>query len=892
MIKTTMRRYFLLVTTLLFGFGAVNGQTPTPEKRNYKATEIVIPPVINGTLDDEVWQKEGIWEDGFTQNRPYNGQPSTQKTDFKILYDKDNLYVAIKAYDTSPDSIVNRLTRRDEADGDLVGIIIDSFHDLRTGFLFGVSSSGVKYDQVFTDDGQSQDATWEPNWWVKTSINKEGWVAEMKIPFSQLRFKKNSGDVWGFDIARIEYRNNEQSFWQHIPRDAAGFIHLMGELSGLEQIKPRKIFDVTPYGVSKFETFKSDPDNPFTAKGNKFGANGGLDAKVGVTNNMTMDLTINPDFGQVEADPSQVNLSAYETFFSEKRPFFIEGNNITNFNIGIGGGDVGNDNLFYSRRIGRPPQISPDAPDGSHFKMALATPILGAAKLTGKTQDGLSLGFVEAVTAEVKAKIINEGETSYQTTEPLTNYLVGRVQKDFNQGKTIIGGIFTGTERFLDDRLANYLHKSAYAGGFDFTQYFKNKSWMFNVNAAFSQVNGTPKVITNTQMSSARYYQRPDNNYTKFDTTRTSLMGSGGRIELQKMNGHLFLLGAVTWKTPGFEINDIGYLREADQMISVIAAGYSQWDPKWIYKSYNLNGDFYLVNNFGGNVTGGGFEWNGSTTLKNYWNIWTGGNINVPSISTGMLRGGPMIKLPGSATLRLGFSSDYRKKINLSLYVNGSKGMENYYRNFYTGIDLSYKPTNYISFTISPSYGRTYTELQYVTNASYNNSDRYIFAGIDQNTISASLRVNLNLSPNLTLQYWGQPFVASGKYHDYNYITNPLAEKFNDRFHLYTPEQIGEDGDNFNIDENMDGTPDYQIGKSDFNYKAFLSNLVIRWEYSPGSSVYLVWSQTRSGYDPVGSMDYFNDMGDLFNNRLNRNNDNYDLRNVFMIKFSYRFGLK
>jgi hypothetical protein len=356
-----MKRIFFTMLFISALLPIICGQDP--QKKQYTATQITNPPVINGVLDDEAWQS-GTWAGGFTQNQPYNGQPETQRTEFKILFDNDNLYVAIKSYDTSPDSIVNRLTRRDEADGDLVGIIIDSFHDLRTGFLFGVSSAGVKYDQMYTNDSGNGDSSWDPNWWVKTSINKEGWVAEMKIPFSQVRFEKSSGDVWGLDIARILYRKNETTFWQHIPRDAPGMIHLFGELKGLEQIKPRKIFDVTPYGVAKTETFQAVPENPFQATGKLSKLNGGIDAKIGVTNNMTMDLTINPDFGQVEADPSVVNLSAYETFFTEKRPFFIEGNNITNFGLGIGDGGVGNDNLFYSRRIGRQPQGSPDLKDG------------------------------------------------------------------------------------------------------------------------------------------------------------------------------------------------------------------------------------------------------------------------------------------------------------------------------------------------------------------------------------------------------------------------------------------------------------------------------------------------------------------------------------------------
>ena len=628
-ILTTILIIFILLPELL-------GQDL--EKKQYTATQITTPPVINGILDDEVWQL-GTWAGGFTQNQPFSGSPETQRTEFKILFDDNNLYVAIKAYDSSPDSIVNRLTRRDEADGDLVGIILDSFHDLRTGFLFGVSSAGVKYDQMFTGDGQNQDSSWDPNWWVETSVNKEGWVAEMKIPLSQVRFDKNSGGVWGLDVARILYRRNEQTFWQHIPREAPGLVHLFGELKGLDKIKPRKIFDVTPYGVASTETFQAVPENPFQATGKLSKLNGGIDAKVGITNNMTMDLTINPDFGQVEADPSVVNLSAYETFFTEKRPFFIEGNNITNFGLGIGDGGVGNDNLFYSRRIGRQPQGYPDLKDNWYANVPTRTNILGAAKLTGKTKDGLSIGIVEAMTAQEKAEIDTVGGRKFATVEPLTNYFVGRVQKDINNGNTLIGGIFTSTNRELDADVQDILHKAAYTGGIDFTQYFKNKNWMFNLNTAFSYVEGSKKAITNTQESSAHYFQRPDKNYAMLDTNKTSLSGAGGRMEIMKQNGHWNFLAAALWKTPGFETNDLGYMRVTDQILYVLWAGYNQFNPKWIYKNYNINSDFYSINNFGGDWMGGGYEWNAYINLKNFWNIWTGGSLNTPSLSSDILRG-------------------------------------------------------------------------------------------------------------------------------------------------------------------------------------------------------------------------------------------------------------
>jgi Domain of unknown function (DUF1083). len=878
-----MKRIFITILLIFMLLPVLFGQDP--EKKQYKATQITTPPIINGILDDEAWQA-GTWAGGFTQNQPYSGRPETQMTEFKILFDDDNLYVAIKSYDTSPDSIVNRLTRRDEADGDLVGIILDSFHDLRTGFLFGVSSAGVKYDQMFTNDSGNGDSSWDPNWWVKTSINKEGWVAEMKIPFSQVRFDKNSGVVWGLDVARILYRKNETTFWQHIPRDAAGMVHLFGELKGLDQIKPRKIFDVTPYGVAKTETFQAVPENPFQATGKLSKLNGGIDAKIGVTNNMTMDLTINPDFGQVEADPSVVNLSAYETFFTEKRPFFIEGNNITNFGLGIGDGGVGNDNLFYSRRIGRQPQVSPNLKDGWYADIPTRTNILGAIKLTGKTKDGLSIGIVEAMTSQENAEIDTIGGRKLSTVEPFTNYFIGRIQKDINNGNTLIGGIFTSTNRELDADVADVLHKAAYTGGIDFTQYFKNKNWMFNLNTAFSLVEGSKKAITNTQESSAHYFQRPDKNYAVLDTNRTSLGGAGGRMQIMKQNGHWNFLGAALWKTPGFETNDLGYMRVTDQILYVLWAGYNQFEPKWIYKSFNLNSDFYSINNFGGDWVGGGYEWNANITLKNFWNVWTGGSLNTSSLSTDMLRGGPMMKLPGSVNPRIGLSTDNRKKLVFNVFTNGSKGFENSSDNLYTELDITFKPTNYLVFTLSPSYNKSYSELQYVTQTEYDGTARYIFGSINQKTISTSFRVNLNLSPNLTFQYWGQPFVATGKYYNYKFISDPMANRYHDRFYTYTNNQITFDTDHFNIDENLDGKTDYTMGTNDFNVKQFLSNLVVRWEYSPGSTVFLVWSQTRSYNSDSGQMDFFNNVGDLFNKSKNIPH------NVFLVKFSYRFGLK
>ena len=874
---------------------SVTGQNP--EKKRYNATQVSEAPVIDGMINEKIWEK-GEWTDDFTQYEPYNGKKPSQHTEFKILFDDNNLFVAIKSFDSSPDSIVKRLTRRDHEDGDMAAIIFDSFHDKRTGFFFGVTVGGVKSDQMMTNDGQNQDQSWDPNWWVGTSINNEGWIAEMQIPFSQLRFKENSGDVWGLEVIRTIYRKAETCIWQHIPQDAPGLIHMLGELSGIEKVKPRKIFDVTPYGVAQAERFPPEDGNPF-ATGKSARVNAGLDAKIGVTNNLTMDLTINPDFGQVEADPSEVNLTAYETFFQEKRPFFIEGNNIISFGLGIGDGEEGNDNLFYSRRIGRKPQGDSydyygyiDTMQG-YSRSPDRTSILGAAKLTGKTQDGLSIGFMDAVTAEETAEIDTGGQRSYQTVEPLTNYMAARLQKDYKEGNTIIGGMFTSVNRMMNeipvygnesDALINNLPAAAYTGGLDFTQYFKKKTYMINMNAAFSYIEGTELAMVKSQQSSARYFQRPGNSMS-LDSSRTSLTGSGGRLQFMKNgNGHLSYGGAFIWKTPGLELNDMGYLREADQMLQAVWVNYRIWEPKSFYRVININSNQYAGWDFSGNHLFDGLNANGNINFKNYWFGGAGTNLNFNVISNTMLRGGPVMKMPGSLNSWMQVNTDSRKRIEVNLGLQHAVTFRGSGHNLSLRPGITYKPVNTLSLSFNPSYMISYDELQYVDQTKYGNQTRYLYGSIDQKVVSMSFRVTFNLSPNLTLQYWGQPFIATGKYYDFKYITDPMASDYNNRFAIYSPSQIKEvNDDRYEIDENTDGTTDYGFDKPDFNFKEFLSNLVLRWEYNPGSSVYLVWSQARSTSNNSGMMNYSSDMEELFSEKPH---------NVFLIKFSYRFGLR
>lgn len=869
--------YLVLIAVILFPIMTFGQDKP---KKNYTAIEIENAPIIDGLLSDDAWQA-GEWVNDFTQFEPYNGADATQRTEFKVLFDKDNLYIAIKAFDTSPDSIVQRLTRRDNPDGDFVGIAFDSYHDLRTAFMFAVSAGGVKFDQMLTEDGDNEDQSWDPNWWVKVNLTDEGWLAEMKIPFSQLRFEKESDGVWGLEVFRQTYRHNELDFWQHISKDDPGMVHLFGEMDGLKEIKPRKIFDITPYGVAKLETYEAETGNPF-ADGKDYDINAGIDAKIGVTNNLTLDLTINPDFGQVEADPSEVNLTAYESYFQEKRPFFIEGANITTFGIGIGDGGVGNDNLFYSRRIGRRPRLYPDLNGNEYASVPVNTPIIGAVKLTGKTSNGLSIGIMESVTAEGRAEIDDNGTRRYETVEPLTNYFLARVQKDYNDGNTIVGGMITSTNRWTDASTEDYFHKDAYTGGVDFTQYFKKKVWMFNVNAAFSQVNGTADAITRTQESSARYFQREDNDYVNYDPTKTSLVGSGGRLQLIRQKGHWTHLAVVLWKTPGFELNDMGYLRQADQLFAMYWGQYRVWEPKGIYRSWNLSGDYYNIWDFGGNLLGHGFEANGNMNFKNFWNLWGHLNLNTNGISNTSLRGGPRMRTAGSSSIQYNLSTDSRKKLHFYVYNNFGSGFDGSSTNFTISSGFTYKPINTLTVSFNPRYNKSFNELQYIGKESFAGDDRYLFASIDQKVLSASIRINFNLTPDLTLEYWGQPFIASGKFEEFKHIDNPMAGSYDNRFSTFSTTQLTTVDGDYSIDENTDGNVDYTIGNPDFNVQEFLSNLVIRWEYNPGSSVYLVWNQTRNGFIEDGDMMVGDNLDNLFADKAH---------NVFLVKFSYRIGL-
>ncbi|MDF1549206.1 MAG: DUF5916 domain-containing protein [Bacteroidales bacterium] len=855
------------------------------EKRTYQTKFTSSPPEIDGLMDDSCWNQVA-WTGDFTQTTPYENQAPTQQTAFKILYDNNNLYIFVRAYDTEAAKISRIMSRRDDFDGDMVEVNIDSDFDKKTAFSFTAMASGAKGDEAVSLDGNNWDGSWNPIWYLKTSIDDKGWNAEMKIPFTQLRFGNKEEHVWGIQMMRHLFRDEERSLWQFIPKGSPGFVSYFGELHGIKNIKPKRQIEIMPYVVAKTESFEKEDGNPF-ATGSKSGLSAGIDGKIGITNDFTVDFTVNPDFGQVEADPSEVNLSAFESYFSERRPFFVEGKNIYDYqpsNTYVIN-NFGSDNLFYSRRIGRYPHNYPDTEDNEYVDMPEATSILAAIKLTGKTKRGLSIGVMESVTANEKAEIDNNGERRTESVEPLTNYFVARMQKDFNKGETVLGGIFTAVNRDISNPALNYLHTAAYTGGIDFEHKWKERTWYVSGKATFSNVMGDKEAILNTQTSSARYYQRPDASHLSVDSNLTSLAGYGATFALgRRGQKKIQFQTSLTFRTPGHEFNDVGYMRYSDVIHHGTWMGYHIREPFSIFRNFYLNLNYWMYWNFEGTLLSTNTNVNFNAQFKNKWRINCSISRNNNSVSTIMLRGGPSFLVPGNIGANGNLSTDNSKKFSMYLgtYQRYNDKNSGFYHGAWTGITI--RPMNSLSISFEPEYGKSFDELQYIETIDANGENRYIFAQLDQHTLYFTLRLNYTITPDLTIQYYGQPYISSGNYTNLKRITKPHADNYEDRYHTFTATEAiySTVNEQFDIDENNDGNVDYSIENPNFNFREFRSNLVVRWEYKPGSTVYLVWSQGRSSSDSHGSFNYGDDMSKLFG---------VQPHNVFLIKLNYWFKL-
>ena len=778
--------------------------------------------------------------------------------------------------------------RRDEFPGDWVEINIDSYHDLRSAFSFTVSVSGVRSDEFLSNE-TNWDASWNPIWFAKTHIDDKGWTAEIKIPFSQLRYGNEPEKIWGFQVVRRLFRKEERSTWQYIPQSSGVWVSRFGELHGLKNIPFHRQVEIAPYVIAQADKYKKETGNPF-AKGFDTKLTGGLDGKVAITNDLILDFTINPDFGQVEADPSQVRIDGFQNFFGERRPFFIESRNIFNYQLtgSQAGGDYDSDLLFYSRRIGSSPHGYPNVSNGEYVKFPQNTSILGAAKFSGKTKKGWSIGVLESVTQREMATIDNSGQKRKELVEPLSNYFVGRLQKDIKTGNTIIGGIITAVNR--ENGLNDILHRSAYTGGLDFLHYWRNRSWYIRGNVVFSHVQGSKEAILNTQTGFEHLFQRPESNEVSLDSNRTSLTGMGGTIRFGKSGGKPGKRGQVfqfetgiTLRSPGLELNDIGFMLTTNEINHFTWAGMHFQKQFSVFRNARLNYNHWSRWDYSGKFIYQQFNVNSHGTFKNNWQTGTGLTWNPYDISNNALRGASSIRRAAGLAHNIYVTSDTRKKIVANLNVFNFWGFENAVKGNNLNLSLSFQPLDALRISLGGSYSYSWRRQdQFVSNINYNNAIRTIVAEVSQKTLRFTGRVNYNITPDLTVQYYGQPFITRPLYDHFAFVSNPLAKKYDDRFRIFNPAQISFSNGSYVVDENNDGNPDYNFGKPDFNFVQFRSNLIVRWEYKAGSELYLVWSQGNTA-------DAFSDLDTPLASSLFDNAFAEQSRNSFLIKWTYRF---
>jgi hypothetical protein len=831
---------------------------------------------LDGVLDDPAWAGAEPITD-FVQRDPNEGEPATERTVARVLYDDGALYIGIRAYDSEPGQIVGRLTRRDQGSpSDWLVVSVDSYHDRRTAFEFWVNPAGVERDRYRFDD-TNWDDSWNAVWDVATSVDEEGWTAEFRIPFSQLRFSTASEQVWGFNITRIIQRKNEVAQWKPIPKDGSGWVSEYGELYGIDGITPGRRLEVLPYVVAQQRVTPEQAGNPFRT-GREFGGNVGADVRYGLTNSLTLNLTVNPDFGQVEADPSVLNLSAFETFFQEKRPFFLEGSNIFDFRLG------GSEQLFYSRRVGRRPQGFAD-PRGGFVDTPINTTILAAAKVSGKTADGWSIGVLDAVTAEEKATVIDAGGVRHRDpVEPFANYGVVRVQRDFNGGQSALGGIFTAVNRDLPGSLS-WLRSSAYAAGVDGRARFREGDWEVSGRLVGSYVRGSPQAIELTQRSSARYFQRPDADHLRLEPTRRSLAGTSGLFRLAKIGGGGWRGSVRTrWIAPGFEVNDLGFQRQADLWENAVSLGYQQFQPGKVFRRYRVNWNAWTARTFGGERTGTGVGVNGNFTLLNYWGGFGGFNRGFEAVSTRVLRGGPAMKRPGSTNWWAGIFSDGRKPIIVSVGISRWWDTERSYSRGVFG-NITWRPRANLRLALGTSYDAARDDWQYVATQEALGAERYIMGVLDRKTISVTTRLDWTFTPNLSLQLYAQPFISAGEYVGFSQVVAPKADAYDDRFDRFGPDRLRFEPSTdpsvpgvYRVDLDRDGTDDLSFGDPSFNFKQLRSTVVLRWEYVSGSTLFFVWSQSRTAFDFTGEFDPARDFRALLS---------ADGENIFSVKINY-----
>jgi hypothetical protein len=860
--------------------GLVDHTLPSPTAQAARRNG---PVVIDARLDEPAWQAAPPVTE-FTQTDPNEGKPATQRTEVRFLFDEAALYVGAKMYDSLGGAGVRtRLVRRDaNFDSDWFQIVIDGYHDHLGRAFFIVNPSGAKQDQIGVGNSCC-DGSWDPIWEAATHIDPDGWTAEIRIPLSQLRFSRDSVQTWGLQIRRFIQRNNEEDDWSFWRKNENGGPSRFGHLVGLRLAAAPKHLELLPYTVARERNVQSAAGDPFNS-GNRADARAGLDLKYLLTSNLTLDATFNPDFGQVEVDPANVNLSAFETFYEEKRPFFIEGAGVFDF----GGfncyfcSNVQSLDAFYSRRIGRAPSGASLAYNaGKYADVPDNSTILGAGKVTGRTSNGFTVGLMEAVTRRETARIaFDDGTRARQEVEPLANYFVGRIKRDYLGGNLVVGAVGTSVIRHLDATFDTMLTRHAELLGSDVLFTWAERTYSLQGNVALSSINADSIVIRAKQRASARYYQRPDRGagLTGFfasgnDPSATSMRGGGAYMRVAKEAGDWRWETALNTRTPGFETNDYSFLTRADYFFAN-ANVFRFWSkPTSWYRTLVFIAGGQRQQNYDGDVNDKQAQVFLSGTTPQFWN-WRGFYlVRPPLMDDRLLRGGPVVQRPATWVTSGSVSTDSRHRLVLD-------GGGEYSRSAFGGWGLNYnvqaryRPASNVSVSLGPAWNDDRSNLQYVTavadpTATTFAGTRYVLAGLRQKQLSMDTRLNVTFTPNMTLELYAQPFLASAHYDQFKEFNAPHAGSWSvygrDRGTVTSIKGSAGLDSLFTIDPDGAGAAvPFTIDNPDFNYRSLRGNAVFRWEYRPGSTLYVVWTQMRSNQVLNGDFQFGRDRTALF----------------------------
>ncbi len=852
------------------------------------AARVASPPVLDGILDDAVWSSASPSAD-FWQAEPHEGEAASQRTVVRLVYTDDALYVGAMLHDSAPDSIQAALGRRDAGvRSDHFTIWLDPYRDLRSGYLFRVNAAGTMLDGTIQNDTGWSDE-WDGIWQAETHRSAEGWSVEMRIPFSQLRFHATQEQVWGVDFTRFMPRNEERDGYVFVPSDEQGRASRFAPLHGLSGITRGRQIELTPYVTGGASLTEQAAGNPFR-DGSDFDGDVGLDFKLGLTNSLLLNATINPDFGQVEVDPAVVNLSDNEVFLPEQRPFFVEGREV--FGFGYGGSNNnfgfnwGNPDLLYTRRIGRAPQ---GGSNGADFTDAPAgVPILGAAKITGNAL-GANVGVMSAVTGRTSADIasLDNGRMirSSLEVEPLTYYGAGRVQREIQGGSHGIGVISTLTARqFQDDRLRDVLNASALVTGVDgWTRFGPDDLFALTFWGSVSHVTGTQDRITDLQRNNVHRLQRPDRDSYRLDSTRTSLTGYAGRVMLNKQRGNWIFNAAVGTIDPLYDSNDLGFLWRGDVVNGHVVGGYRWNQPGSWYRQGQVMVSHARSWNYDGDPIAR-FLWsNAWFQLRNYWSAFAYASASpVSTISPDLTRGGPLVRMPGGdSDFGVGFSTDSRKTIRLEGEAGSGTGVS---RAHSGSLSVEWQPSSRVTLSAGPQLSRRLAQTQYVRavsdpTATETFGTRYVFADIDQWTLAANVRANLTLTPRLSFQLFAQPLVSSGDYSSFKQFDRPRSFDFTEYGTGGTT--LSRDDGTLTADPDGAGPADaFSFGDPSFQFASLRGNAVLRWEYRPGSTLFLVWATETDDFESQGEFRPRRALNRLFEERPNH---------YFRVKLTYWF---